>query len=84
MITLDEAKELQYRDVLIDAQGKRWRVNGAVKTWKRDPHRIRVPLKHGLYAYDALTESDFVIGKWIDGEFVRFPEWTCEYLTKGE
>lgn len=58
-ITLEEAKQLQYRETLIDTHGKRWRVNGAVKTWKRDPKRIRVPLKHGLYAYDALETWNF-------------------------
>lgn len=59
MITLEEAKQLKPGDILIDAKGKRWKVNGQVKTWKRDNSRIRVPLKHGLYAYDALTEADF-------------------------
>jgi hypothetical protein len=63
VITLDEAKQLRYRDALIDWNGHRWYVNGAVKTWKRDPSRIRVPLKHGLYRYDAITESDFTDGK---------------------
>lgn len=59
MITLAEAKTLKPRDVLVDMWGKRWYVNGAVKTWKRDANRIRVPLKHGLYAYDAIDERDF-------------------------
>jgi len=61
-LTLEEAKQLKPGDYLIDHNGKRWKVNGQVKTWKRSPHRIRVPLKHGLYAYDALTESDFPLG----------------------
>jgi hypothetical protein len=70
-ITLDEAKELQYGDILVTSEGKRWKVSGAVKTWKRDQSRIRVPLKHGLYAYDAITEADFRNGE-------------CDLLTKGE
>ncbi len=62
MITLDEAKELQYGDILVTPNGKRWKVSGKVQTWKRDESRIRVPLKHGLYAYDALTTADFKDG----------------------
>lgn len=59
MITLAEAKALKPRDVLIDRNKRRWYVNGSVKLWKTDPSRIRVPLKHGLYTYDALTDHDF-------------------------
>lgn len=59
MITLAEAQNLKYGDILHDVQNKRWKVNGAVRTWKTMPDRIRVPLKHGLYTYDALTELDF-------------------------
>lgn len=70
MITLEEAKALEYGDILIDKTGHRWKVNGQVKTWKRDADRIRVPLKHGLYAYGALTEFDFTAGE-------------CSLLTKG-
>lgn len=58
-ITLDQAKALKHREVLYDNMGKRWYVNGAVKTWKSDPQRIRVPLKHGLYTYGALGGEDF-------------------------
>ena len=59
-LTLEEAKQLEYGDYLIADNGKRW---------KRSPDRIRVPLKHGLYAYDAITETDFPLG-------------TCHLLTK--
>lgn len=59
MITLKQAKELRPGTILIDTRGKRWKVNGQVKLWKRDPNRIHVPLKHGLYAYDSLQGSDF-------------------------
>jgi hypothetical protein len=60
---LEEAKQLRYREPLIYMPtGKRWFVNGQVKTWKRDPARVCIPLKHGLYGYAYLTEynvSDF-------------------------
>lgn len=59
MITLEQAKVLRPGQVLVDQRGKRWKVNGQVKLWKRDPKRIHVPLKHGLYAYDALDPGHF-------------------------
>ena len=61
-ILLETAKGLQRGAYLHvdrpDRECRRWRVNGKVQTWKRDSSRIRVPLKSGLYAYDALTESE--------------------------
>ena len=67
MITLRAAKELKYGDVLVDTRGRRWKVNGQVKLWKKpeNAHRIYVPLKHGLYTYDSLTEADFYDGECI-------------------
>ncbi len=56
-ITLEEAKALKPGDIVHDTKGHRWKVNGEVQTWKRAPGRVRVPLKHGLYAYDYLTEK---------------------------
>lgn len=64
MISLDEAKSLRHGVILYhviyrnaDGTPQRWRVNGAPKTWKRSPDRVRVPLKHGLYSYDYLDET---------------------------
>ena len=64
-ITLEQAKNLGYRDVLhhtinknADGTPQRWRVNGKVKTWKRSPDRVKVPVKYGLYRYDYITEND--------------------------
>ena len=70
-LTLKQAKELKPGDILHDTLGKRWKVNGAVKTWKTDPDRIRVPLKHGLYTYDAIDDGSFHGG-------------VCAELTLGE
>lgn len=72
MINLVEARHLQVGDILHDLQGNRWKVTGSVKSWKTDPSRIRVPLKHGMYTYGALETHDF------DGNGV------CSTLTKGE
>lgn len=58
-MTFEDAKLLKPGDILLDNRDKRWRVNGQVKLWKKSPMRIRIPLKHGLYAYDVLTEDDF-------------------------
>ena len=59
MITLEQAKQLKRGDILLDNFGKRWKVNGQVTVWKRNPGRICVPLKHGLYSFDKLTEYEF-------------------------
>jgi hypothetical protein len=61
MITLAQAKELKYRDILIDSNGKKWRVNGKVQTWKKNPNRVNVPVKHGLYSYGYITESNLIL-----------------------
>jgi len=65
MITLEQAKNLTHGTILYhvthrnaDGSPQRWRVNGQPKTWKRSPDRVQVPIKHGLYDYDYLTESD--------------------------
>jgi hypothetical protein len=73
-LTLERAKRLQYRETLIDEHGKRWRVNGAVKTWKRDASRIRVPLKHGLYSFAALVDTDFTPDGICDYMRLEFPD----------
>jgi hypothetical protein len=32
-----------------DGKARRCRVNGAAKTWKRDPSRVELPIKYGMY-----------------------------------
>lgn len=65
MIELEKAKLLCPGDVILDAIYKnadgtpaRWKVNGKVKEWKRDPSKISIPLKYGLWTYDYLTEHN--------------------------
>ena len=41
-----------------DGTPARARVNGNVKTWKRSPERVRVPMKRGLYEYFYITEEN--------------------------
>ncbi len=61
---LDQAKALVIGQTLYhvtnrnaDGTPQRWRVNGTIKTWKRDPSRVKVPIKYGMYGYDYLTED---------------------------
>lgn len=37
-----------------------WRRNGSTQTWKskKNAERFRLPVKYGLFAYDAITEHD--------------------------
>lgn len=66
MLTTEQARTLKSGDVLhVEGLGARpcdskngpvrWKVNGQVKTWKRSPDRVEVPLKHGLYTYDRIV-----------------------------
>lgn len=34
---------------------RRWRRNGQTKIWKTRDNEFRVPVKYGLYNYDAVT-----------------------------
>lgn len=34
------------------------KVNGKVRTWKRDPNRVEVPYKYGLYEYGTWTAAN--------------------------
>jgi hypothetical protein len=67
---LSEAKNLKHGDTIYHRTAKntdgtqtRARITGAVKTWKTDPDRIRVPWKHGLYTYGAI-ESALDLEDW--------------------
>ena len=60
----DEAKKLKYGEIIhhiseknADGTPLRLRVNGAPKTWKRDPERLAIPVKYGMYGYGYLTNG---------------------------
>ena len=64
-LTLDRAKNLRYGETVTtpayknaDGTDQRWVVKGKVKTWKRDPSKIKVPVKRGLYEYGYITEGN--------------------------
>ena len=74
VITLEQAKKLEIDTIIYhisnknaDGTRQRWKVNGKVKLWGRNPNRIRVPIKHGLYSYDYLTEDNLDMFK-LDGD----------------
>lgn len=55
-MNIEQVKALTHRDTVhhmtltnSDGTPMRARVNGKVKTWKRDTNRVQVPMKHGLY-----------------------------------
>lgn len=60
-MNIEEAKSLSVGQIiyqLYDGKVYRWRVNGKVKTWVRNPNRVRVPLKHGMYVYGYLNQDN--------------------------
>lgn len=80
MITLEQAKGLKHGTVLYhvnhrnsDGTPQRWRVNGNVKTWKRSPERVQVPIKFGLRSCDYLTENELTL-VCLDPEECYTPE----------
>lgn len=61
-MNIAQAKQLGHGDIIYHSRGRnadgtpvRYRVNGSVRTWKRDPNRIEIPLKYGLYVFYTLT-----------------------------
>ena len=72
-VTCAEARDLKTGDVLYFTDHQcatdglrvdRVRVNGAVKTWKRDPSRIEVPWRYGFKGpYGRFTAEDFIQGR---------------------
>jgi hypothetical protein len=65
MITKEIAVSLRINQTLYykekigsDKRPLRARVNGITQTWKRDPHRFRVPMKHGLSDTFSITERN--------------------------
>lgn len=68
-MTLDEVKALTYADHIWakanDMSAKKVKVNGKVRTWKRDVTRVEVPFKYGLYEYGTFDLSDVQAGNLL-------------------
>ena len=41
-----------------DGTARQCKINGAVRTWKRDADRIEIPIKYGMYEYGIFTQHD--------------------------
>lgn len=61
-MTVEQMKQLSYGQHVTfrNYQGRlvRLLINGQPKVWKRNPNRVQIPVKYGLYEYGYLTESD--------------------------
>ena len=69
VLSLEQLKDCTYSHVFIKCTNPHnnhfdrfveVRVNGKSKTWKRQPGRVQLPYKYGLYEYGYITESDEV------------------------
>jgi hypothetical protein len=63
-MTLEEAKALKYGDhvgIISRSEHPKLRTvktNGRVKRWKRQPDRIEIPMKYGMYTYFTITNEN--------------------------
>ena len=68
-MTLEEAKQLASgrHAAIIAGDGtiRRVKINGRVRTWKRDPNRIEVPVKYGMYEYTTFKAMNGRIGNSV-------------------
>ena len=76
-LSLEDAKNLEVGTILYhisntnaDGSPQRWKVNGKVKTWKRSPDRVQIPIKHGMYDFDYITENDLSLVALDESEIV--------------
>jgi len=46
-----------------DGHWYRVRQSGKLRMWKRDPHKVELPVKYGMYESITLTSSDFNNGR---------------------
>lgn len=74
-LTLEQAKALKGYETLYhrintnsDGSAQRWRLNGKVRTWKRDANRIEIPVKYGMYGYDTITARELDLVSLESGE----------------
>lgn len=79
-MTLTEAKALEYGQIIYhitdknaDGTPTRWRVSGNVKTWKRSPERVKVPIKHGLYSHGYIDETNLQYLRLTDFDEICVP-----------
>ena len=60
MITKEQALTAQrFHYPVSGTKCETWRRNGKTQVWKTRPDEFRVPVKFGLYGYDAITHKEF-------------------------
>ena len=63
-MTIEEAKQLcggeHVSFIANDGTARYVKVNGRVRTWKREPGRVGVPVKYGMYEYAVFCALDAV------------------------
>lgn len=68
-MTFQEAVRLKYGQeiwfVSFIGDARRCRVNGAVKTWKRDATRLAIPMKYGIREWATFTQQDIADGRLL-------------------
>lgn len=52
-----------------DGKVGRVKINGSIRTWKRDPNRVEIPLKYGMYEFATFS---------LDEALARFVKETKE------
>ncbi len=63
-MTLEEAKQLYIGQTIIDFNNKKWKIT-SIKTWKRNPNRIEIGLKYGLYRFAKIDENQLHLIKGV-------------------
>lgn len=68
-MTFEQAKNLKVGDILThnylknkDGTPQRWKVNGKIKLFKKDPTRIEIPIKRRLFEFARLNQNN--IDRW--------------------
>lgn len=59
-MTVQEAKSVVNHAYVLSHIGeiRRVKINGSPKTWKRDPNRVEVPCKYGMYEFFRDTSDN--------------------------
>jgi hypothetical protein len=80
-VTLEEAKALRQGQTVYhcskrnaDGTPVRARVNGKIKLWKRDPYRLQIPMKQGMYYAGFYLEHG---GRTIDS-YNNLGQWSLD------
>jgi len=54
---INEAKNLVQNDFVFDDLGRKYKIL-SIKTWKRNPEKVLVSLRHGLFIFIKVDENE--------------------------